>query len=379
MDTTISGLNAQLDDIDARIVDMLKKRADVSGRIADLNVRVPRAQRERQTLSLVSARAGGALSACAEAVFRAILASDRSFQNERAGLSSHTCAEIEQALKNTPPLFPPRATVACQGVEGAYSQIVCDGLFKLPSILYFNSFEHVFRAVEAGMCQYGVLPIENSTAGSVNAIYDLMLRHRFSIVRSARLRVCHCLLAKPGAVPGDIREIYSHEQALSQCSEYLSGLSGVKITAVENTAAAAKLVSESGRTDVAALSSRSCGEHYGLSILESNVQNSDCNYTRFICISKNPEIYPGADRISLMMVLPHRPGSLYNVVSKFNSLGINMRKIESRPLPGREFEFMFYFDIEASVYAPETETLFRDLESASEQFRYLGAYSEILC
>lgn len=149
--------------------------------------------------------------------------------------------------------------MACQGVEGAYSQIVCDGLFKLPSILYFNSFEHVFRAVEAGMCQYGVLPIENSTAGSVNAIYDLMLSHSFSIVRSARLRVCHCLLAKPGAVSDDIREIYSHEQALSQCSEYLSGLSGVKITAVENTAAAAKLVSESDRTDIAALSSRSCG------------------------------------------------------------------------------------------------------------------------
>ena len=379
MGATISGLNAQLDNIDGMIVDMLKKRVDISGRIADLNVRVPRAQRERQTLSLVSLRAGGALSGCAEAVFRAILASDRSFQNERAGLPSRTCAEIEQALKNTPPLFPQRATVACQGVEGAYSQIVCDGLFKPPSILYFNSFEHVFRAVEAGMCQYGVLPIENSTAGSVNAIYDLMLRHSFSIVRSARLRVCHCLLAKPGTVPGDIREIYSHEQALSQCSEYLSGLSGVKITAVENTAAAAKLVSESGRTDIAALSSRSCGEHYGLSILESDVQNSDCNYTRFICISKNSEIYPGADRISLMMVLPHRPGSLYNVVSKFNSLGINMRKIESRPLPGREFEFMFYFDIEASVYAPETEKLFRDLESASEQFRYLGAYNEILC
>lgn len=379
MDATITGLNVQLDDIDGKIVDMLKQRLDVSGRIADLKAIIPQAQRERETLSLVSSRAGGTLSSCAEAVFRTILASDRAFQNERLGLPSRTCAEIEQAMKNTPPLFPQRATVACQGVEGAYSQIVCDGLFKLPSILYFNSFEHVFRAVEAGMCQYGVLPIENSTAGSVNAIYDLMLSHSFSIVRSARLRVCHCLLAKPGAVSDDIREIYSHEQALSQCSEYLSGLSGVKITAVENTAAAAKLVSESDRTDIAALSSRSCGEHYGLSILESNVQNSDCNYTRFICISKNSEIYPGADRISLMMVLPHRPGSLYNVVSEFNSLGINMRKIESRPLPGREFEFMFYFDIEASVYAPEMEKLFRDLESASEQFRYLGAYNEILC
>ena len=136
-------------------------------------------------------------------------------------------------------------------------------------------------------------------------------------------------------------------------------LKDVKVTVVENTAMAARLVAQSERTDVAALSSRFCAEEYGLNLLEANVQDQDNNYTRFICISKNPEIYPGADRTSLMMTLPHKPGSLYNVLSKFYALGINLRKLESRPLPDREFEFMFYFDLECSVYAPEMERIFR--------------------
>ena len=167
----------------------------------------------------------------------------------------------------------------------------------------------------------------------------------------------HNLLAKHGAKLEDIREVFSHEQAINQCSNYLAGLKGVKVTVVENTAMAARMVAQSDRTDVAALSSRFCGEEYGL------------------CISKNPEIYPGADRTSLMMTLPHKPGSLYNVLSKFYSLGINLRKLESRPLPDREFEFMFYFDLECSVYAPEMERL----EEESEQFRYLGTYNEVIC
>ena len=139
------------------------------------------------------------------------------------------------------------------------------------------------------------------------------------------------------------------------------------------------MVSQSDRADVAALSSRFCAELYGLQTLQEGVQDQDNNYTRFICISKKPEIYPGADRTSLMMTLPHKPGSLYNVLAKFYALNINLQKLESRPLPGREFEFMFYFDIEASVYAPEMEQLFRDLEADSEKMRYLGTYNEVIC
>ena len=335
--------------------------------------------RERALLSKVGQEAGEELADYIQSMYRTIMAASRSYENGKLGRGSKVYDGIKKAMEETPQLFPQRPTVACQGIEGAYSQIACDRLFKAPSIMYFQSFDHVFKAVESGMCQYGILPIENSPAGSVNAVYDLMIRHNFSIVRSARLKVSHNLLAKPGTKLEDIRDVYSHEQALHQCAGYLAGLKNVAVHVVENTAVAARMVAQSDRSDVAALSSRFCAEQYDLEIVQDNVQDQDNNYTRFICISKKPEIYPGADRTSLMMTLPHKPGTLYNVLAKFYALNINLQKLESRPLPSREFEFMFYFDVEASVYAPEMEKLFRDLEAESEQLRYLGTYHEVIC
>lgn len=379
----LKDLREKIDAIDQQMVDLFKQRMEVSKEVAAYKrangLPTLDAGRERALLGKVGEQAGEELADYTQSVYRTILAAGRSYQNACSGVPSKVYETIRKALDTTPDLFPQRAMVACQGVEGAYSQIACDSIFKAPTILYFNTFEHVFKAVESGMCQYGVLPIENSTAGSVNAIYDLMTKHNFSIVRSARLKVNHNLLTKHGVKKEEIKEIFSHQQAISQCVGYLSTLKGVKVTVVENTALAAQMVAQSDRRDVAALSSRFCGELYGLNLLEQNVQDQDNNYTRFICISKNPEIYPGADRTSLMMTLPHKPGSLYNVLSKFYALGINLRKLESRPLPDREFEFMFYFDLECSVYAPEMERIFRDLEEESEHFRYLGTYNEVIC
>ena len=382
MSQDLKELRNQIDTIDNELVELFKRRMAVSQEVAaykkEHGLPILDAGRERALLAKVGEQAGEEMADYAESVFRTIMAASRSYQNQCAG-NSQIYQLIRKSLETTSKQFPQRATVACQGIEGAYSQIACDSLFKSPSILYFNTFEQVFTAVENGACQYGILPIENSTAGSVNATYDLMTRHNFYIVRSARLKVSHNLLSKGGVSLEDIREVFSHEQAINQCSAFLSGLNGVKVTVVENTAIAARMVAQSERTDVAALSSRFCGEEYGLNLLRTNVQNQDNNYTRFICISKNPEIYPGADRTSLMMILPHRPGTLYNVLSKFYALGLNLRKLESRPLPDREVEFRFYFDLECSVYAPEMERLFRDLEAESEQFRYLGTYSEVIC
>jgi len=383
MSKNLEELRGEIDAIDQQMVDLFKARMEAAGQVAEYKkekgVPVLDVGRERALLAKVADRAGEELADYAQSVYRTMLSASRSYQNVKIGKGSAVYNGIREAMGATPNLFPQRPTVACQGIEGAYSQIACDRLFKAPTIMYFQTFDHVFKAVESGMCQYGILPIENSTAGSVKAVYDLMISHNFSIVRSARLKVSHNLLAKHGTKLSDVKEVFSHEQAISQCDGYLAGLKGIKVTVVENTAIAAKLVAESDRTDVAALSSRFCAEHYGLNTLQENVQDHDNNYTRFICISKKPEIYPGADRTSLMMTLPHKPGSLYNVLAKFYALNINLQKLESRPLPGREFEFMFYFDIEASVYAPEVETLFRDLESDSEQLRYLGTYNEVIC
>ena len=383
MNNELEQLRGQIDQIDDKIIALFKERMQVSDKIAfykkehDMPTLAP--GRERALLARVSEEAGEEFADYTESLFRTIMAASRSYQNIRSGKKSAVYESVKEALENTPKLFPQRAMVACQGIEGAYSQIACDSIFKSPGIMYFKSFDNVFKAVESGMCQYGILPIENSTAGSVNTIYDLMLRHNFSIVRSARLKVSHNLLAKYGTKLEDVKEVFSHEQAINQCAGFLATMKGVKVTVVENTAVAAKMVAESGDPGVAALSSRFCAEHYGLQTLKANVQDQDNNYTRFICISKKPEIYPGADRTSFMMIISHKPGSLYNVLSKFYALGINLRKLESRPLPDREFEFMFYFDIESSVYAPEMEKLFLDLESESEEFRYLGTYNEVIC
>ena len=379
---SLEQMREEINQIDQELVDLFRRRMELSKSIGaykqanQLPVQDP--ARERELLGRVAEQAGEELSEYAQSVYQTILAVSRSYQNAESTRRSGTYQQIQAMLEKTPELFPQRSSVACQGVEGAFSQLACQRLFKLPNIMFFQSFEHVFKAVESGMCQFGVLPIENSTAGSVNKIYDLMLEHNFFIVRSARLKVSHNLLVKPGVKLEDIREIYSHEQAINQCSDFLGALKDVKITVCENTAVAAQMVSQSDRRDIAAISSRLCAEQYSLQRLKTSVQNQGSNYTRFICISKTPQIYPGADKTSIMMIVPHRPGSLSHILTKFSILGINLTKLESRPLPEREFEFMFYFDLEASVYAPEMERLFLDLESECETIRYLGSYSEII-
>ena len=376
-------LRKNIDEIDRELVDLFVRRMSISAEVAEykreVGMPVLDPARERALLERVSNMSGDEFERYTRTLYSTILDLSRSYQHKKLGKSSETYEQIESAVQNTPKVFPERASVACQGVEGAYSQIATEKLFTLPSIMFFSSFDAVFSAIESGLCKYGVLPIENSTAGSVKQVYDLMISKKFKIVRSTRIKIDHNLLAKSGAKLSDIKEIYSHPQAIAQCSDFLSKLTGdVKITKVENTATAARMVAESERNDVASLSSRSCATQYGLSILESAVQNNGNNHTRFICITKDLEIYPGADRTSLMLVTPHRPGALYKMLSRFNAHGINLVKLESRPLPDRDFEFMFYFDLEASVYSSKLAELLSELECECDEFTYLGTYSEVV-
>ena len=377
----LSDYRAQIDRIDRQLVELFAQRMETAAGIAaykkahGLPVLDP--VRERQKLLEVASQAPEAMRDYTASLYTLLFELSRSYQTRLLGTSSALTAEIQSAVSSTPQLFPSQASVACQGVAGAYSQLACDKLFKLPNIMYFTSFEAVFSAIEKGLCRYGVLPLENSTAGSVNAIYDLMMKHDFRIVRSVRLKVDHNLLVKPGTRREDITEIYSHQQALTQCQRYLQGFPGVKLIPCENTAVAARKVAE-GDGHIAALSSRSCMKLYGLECLEASVQDQGNNFTRFICISKKLEIYPGADRTSLMAVLPHEPGSLCRVLSRFYALGLNLNKLESRPMPDRNFEFMFYFDLETSVYSPEFLQLMGELPGLCEEFSYLGSYSEVV-
>ena len=378
----LTEIRQEIDGIDQELVRLFCARMNLSAQVADykkannLPIFVP--ARERAILQKVAQMAGPEMENYTRVLYSMLFELSRSYQSKRNGEISPLYQTISQAIEHTPKLFPQNPIVACQGVEGAYSQIACEKIFKSPLIMYFKSFDAVFNAIEQGMCQYGILPIENSTAGSVTKVYDLMIRHNFSIVRTFRLKIDHNLLANSGAALSDIKTIYSHEQAISQCSDFLHSLPGVNVVPVENTALASEMVAKSGSKEVAALSSRSCAELYGLQCLAASVQDKGNNRTRFICISKNLEIYPGADKTSIMMVTPHKPGALYKVLARLYTLGINVTKLESRPIPDREFEFMFYFDLETSIYSEEYVQLMCELDELCEEFKYLGSYTEVV-
>ncbi|MGM9917217.1 prephenate dehydratase domain-containing protein [Anaerotignum sp.] len=377
----LNGIRERINAIDDQMVELFVERmqaaAEVASAKAEKNLPVLDLRREQAVLERVMEKAGEEFEIYVNKLYQTMFDISKSYQ---AGILTKETALSEEIMKNiaNPPMeFPRKAVVACQGVEGSYAARACDRLFTLPSKMYFSNFESVFNAVESGLCKYGVLPIENSSAGSVTEVYDLMVRHKFYIVKSLKLHVSHALLAKPGVKVEDIKEVISHSQALQQCSNFLKANPNMKVTIFENTATAAKFVAESDRTDIAALSSTDCAKLYGLNVLKDGVQNNENNYTRFICIAKDMEIYAGSNKISLMLSVDHRPGSLHELIGKFACRGINLCKLESRPIPGKDFEFRFYFDLDGSVFSPEMRTVLKDIEQAAESMSFLGCYSEV--
>ncbi|MCL2106369.1 MAG: chorismate mutase [Oscillospiraceae bacterium] len=377
---TLEELRGEIDSVDDSLLALFERRMELAREVwrykEEHALPLRDRERERKLLYRLCEKAPPALAEYAAALFSSLMELSASYQAAQNQRDSAVKRLLSQAAAHTPKEFPARAAVACQGVEGAYSQAACDKLFSLADITYMDSFEGVFQAVESGLCRFGVLPLENSSAGSVNEVYDLLGRYQFHIVRGVKLPIAHSLLAPQGTKLEDVREVFSHEQALRQCSQFLKSLNGVKVTESENTARAARQVAGAGRGDAAVISSLDCAELYGLSVLSYHVQNSDSNYTRFICVSKEPEIYPGAHRTSLMLALKHRPGALYHVLARFYTHGINLNKLESRPIPGREFAFMFYFDIETPVISDSLQQLLAELEREADMFRYLGTYQE---
>ncbi|MBQ8356327.1 MAG: chorismate mutase [Clostridia bacterium] len=372
---------AAIDRIDRELVKLFCERMNVSADVAaykrSVGKPVTDAARERALLAKISELAGPDMEEYARTLYATILSVSKAYQHEQLNTSSKLEGKITKAYKETSPLFPARAKVACQGVEGAYSLKAAEKLFSCPEVSFYKTFEDVFDAIDRGECRYGVLPIENSTAGSVTQIYDLMSCHSFYIVRALRLKVDHCLLAKPGTKLSEIREVLSHQQGLSQCAQYLEKLGDVKTTAYPNTAKAAEFVKNAGE-GFAAIANRDCADIYGLEILDEAIQDNGNNYTRFICISKEPEIYPGADKTSIVLTLPHKPGTLSRLLTRIDAMNINLTKLESRPMPGHDFEFLFYFDLESPIESPALLRLLGELECSSEKFRYLGTYREML-
>ena len=381
MELNLQEIRTQLDQIDDQMTALFAKRMNLVTEVAaykkEKGLPILDTGREREIVNRVTLEAGKNLEQYTKMLYQTIFNVSRAYQAEQLRPQSSLTAMLEQAAKNALPKMPNRAMVACQGTEGAYSQKITERMFEYADILYMNTFNDVFNAVEKGMCPFGVLPIENSTAGSVTQVYDLMEKHHFHIVKAARQRIEHRLLALPGAKLSDIREVVSHEQALRQCGAFLAAHPNIKVTPMENTAVSAAFVAQSGRRDLAAIASQECEALYGLEVLSDSISDTGNNSTRFICIAKDLQVYEGANKISLMLSAAHRPGSLYRLLSHISVMGVNLTKLESRPIPGKDFEFRFFFDIEASILDPAIRGLMEQLRQDADRFVFLGNYEEL--
>ena len=370
----------EIDEIDGELVKLFERRMNASIKIADYkkknNLPVLSKEREREVIGRVTDMCDERLINYTKVLYTTLFAVSRSYQSVYLGESSALKEDVEDSINKYNVLFPEKAIVACQGMEGAYSQQACDRIFKTPNILYFNTFDGVFSAVEQGMCEYGVLPIENSSAGSVTQVYDLMEKHKFHIAKGMRQKIDHALMGIKGTDFSKIKEIISHPQGIMQCSQFIEKHPEIKVTTCENTALAAKIVAESNRNDFAAIASKSCASIYGLNILNDEISNTNNNYTRFIVISRNLEIYPGANKISISLSLKHQPGVLYTLLSNIAALDVNLTKLESRPVVGSDFEFRFHLDLEASLTSPNVMQLLCDIQNNSENFAFHGNYLE---
>ncbi len=372
---TLEEIRREIDGIDAQLLPLLQRRMDCAKQVADYKAAhglpVFNAAREEQILERVAAQAGE-YSGEARLFYATLMEMSRALQHRRMQDSRALRKEIAAAPRELPPV----RRVACQGAAGAYSHEAALRLFPQAEPCFYASFGDVVRAVEAGDVDLGLLPVENSSAGSVSEVYGLILEHRFFIAAATTLRVRHCLAAPPSADPARIRDVYSHRQALAQCSQFLAR-HGYVPQPYSNTAAAAKMAAERGG-DLAVICSEQAAETHGLRILERGIQNSSGNRTRFIAISRTLTIPDDAQKISLCFSLPHTTGSLYHVLARFAVAGLNLTKIESRPISseGRLFEYDFYLDFTGNLREEPTLEFIASLQAELPDFSFLGNYRE---
>lgn len=374
----LNAIRREIDEIDGQILDLFIRRMECARRVAEYKIEngipVLNAARENEILERISARAGK-YGGGARMVYSALMEVSRALQHEMLGAGGNLRDVLALAASGAEP-EPAAPKIACQGVAGAYSGQAAGILYPEGEICYYQRFEDVFEALQRDEADFGVVPVENSTAGSVSEVYDLMLRHRFYINKGVNLGISHCLLGTADADMAEIRRVYSHPQALLQCSGFLKSR-GLEPVSCSNTAAAAALIAESGDSSAAAIASAHAAEHYGLKILARGVQNSGTNSTRFAAISKHLRISENADRISLAFALPHVTGSLYRTLARFAIAGLNLTKIESRPVQGRDFEYLFYLDFVGTVRREGIVNLLCALSDELPDFAFLGNYPQL--
>ena len=379
--TELEQYRQEIDRIDGELVQLFLERMAVTGKVGEYKQRagipVLDAGREKQVIAAKTALTDDpARKADVAALYEEIMAISRRQQRKlvREGAEEPGYAAYAAALAaRREPVAAPR--VVYQGEPGCYSEEAAVGFFG-PEVSSRGLawFPDVFAALERGEADYAVLPVENSSTGSIRQVYDLLAQYNYYVVGECQVKVEHCLMALPGAALEDIQAVYSHEQGLMQCERYLDAHWGWRRVPTLDTAGSAKQVAESGDRTAAAICSRRAAQIYGLHILAEGVNYNAMNHTRFVVVSPVLELRPGRNKISAVFRLPHQSGSLHEILTVFAVQGLNLLKIESRPIPGRGWEYLFFLDFTGDLAAPEMDGVLHGLGQLAAEFRSLGNF-----
>ena len=367
----------KLDEIDTQLVGLFEKRMALCSDVAEFKIQTGKkvydGERERQKLEAVTAMAGNDFNKKGVyELFSQIMTISRKLQY---GLLIRHGQALETGFTMTDSLKKEGARIAYQGVEGSYGHGAALKYFGQDADVYHvKSMEDAMLEVEEGRADFAVLPIENSSAGAVSDNYDLLVKHNVYIVGETELPVNHALLGLPGATLEDIHQVYSHPQALMQCSQYLNSHRQWRQISMENTAVSAKKVLEDGDVTQAAVASEIAGKLYGLKVLEPSINYNKNNATRFIILAKDPVYQKEANKISICFECAHKSGTLYNMLGHFIFNHVNMIMIESRPIPGRNWEYRFFVDIEGNLEDAAVKNALKGIGAEALNFRILGNY-----
>lgn len=379
--TELEQYRQEIDRIDGELVKLFLERMAVTGKVGEYKQRegipVLDANREKQVIAAKTVLTDDpARKAALASLYESIMAISRRQQRHLVKEGTEDpgyAAYLADVAKARQPVANPR--VAYQGEPGCYSEEATAGFFggDVNSVgkPWFND---VFAALESGEVDYAVLPVENSSTGSIRQVYDLMAQYRYYIVGEWQVPVEHCLAALPGVELSQIQTVYSHEQGLMQSEKYLDAHRDWKRVPTLDTAGSAKLVAEKGDTTAAAICSKRAAQLYGLHILAQRVNHNTMNHTRFAVVSPVPELRPDCDKISAVFRLPHQSGSLHEILTIFAVQGLNLLKIESRPIPGRGFEYLFFLDFTGDLTAPGMDGVLHELSQLATEVRILGNY-----
>ena len=372
----LSQLRQQIDTIDRQIVDLYEERMDVSRQVAEYKIETGKKvfdkQREQEKIASVKALTHNDFNSHGvEELFEQIMSMSRKLQYQL--LAAHG-SEGRLPFIGVEELETDCARVVYQGAEGSYSQAAMHRFFgENVNAFHVETFWDAMSAIDEGSADFAVLPIENSTAGIVNEIYDLLVEFENYIVGEQVIPIEHCLLALPGTKMEEIKRVYSHPQSLMQSARYLSEHDWQQISMQNNAFAALKVAKEKDKTQ-AAIASEYAGETYGLEILEKGINDSDSNSTRFIIVTNQKIFCKNANKISLCLEIPHESGSLYHILSHFIYNNLNMTKIESRPIPDRNWEYRFFIDFEGNLADSAVKNALRGLREEARSMKILGNY-----